>query len=142
MLVLIRRSRPLLSLLQSPVLSRVHAPSPAAVLAVRGSARCITYRNMSGKTSKTIVLTGYGGYYKLKIEDRPVAAPGKGQVVVNVKASGINFAELMSRQGTYDRTPKVPAVLGLECSGVIVELGDGVSTFKVSFVAYFLSLIL
>src|SRR6218665_843658 len=131
MLVLIRCSRPLLSLLTFAVLSRIHTQS-LAVLAVLGSARCIIYRNMSGKTSKTIVLTGYGGYDKLKIETRTVIAPGKGQVVVNVKASGISFADLMCRQGTYPRIPKLPAVLGLECSGVIVELGDGVDTLKVS----------
>lgn len=80
--------------------------------------------------SKTIVLTGYGGYDKLKVEQRPIPTPGRGQVVVNVKASGINFAELMCRQGTYDRTPKVPAILGLECSGIVTELGEGVKTLQ------------
>jgi NADPH:quinone reductase-like Zn-dependent oxidoreductase len=81
-------------------------------------------------SSKTIVLTGYGGYDKLKIEYRPIPRPGQGQVVVQVKASGINFAELMCRQGTYDRTPKVPAVLGMEACGVVHDVGPGVSTLK------------
>ena len=83
------------------------------------------------ETSKTIVLMGHGGYDKLKIEERPRPKSGKGQVIVNVKASGINFAELMARQGMYDNCPPVPCVLGLEGSGIVVELGEGVTKLKV-----------
>jgi NADPH:quinone reductase-like Zn-dependent oxidoreductase len=82
-------------------------------------------------SSKTIVLTGYGGYDKLKIEFQPVPKPSASNVIVNVIASGVNFAELMCRQGTYDRTPKVPAVLGMEAAGVVVDVGDGVDMPKV-----------
>jgi len=81
--------------------------------------------------SKTIVLTGFGGYDKLKIEHRPVPAPQAGHVIVNVKASGINFAELMCRQGTYPDPPKLPAVLGFEAGGVVTQLGPGVTNLKV-----------
>ena len=84
-------------------------------------------------SSKTIVLTGYGGYDKLQIESRPIPKPGEGHIIVKVVASGVNFAELMCRQGTYDRTPKVPAVLGIEASGVIVDIGNGVDKLKVTF---------
>jgi hypothetical protein len=82
-------------------------------------------------SSKTIVLTGYGGYDQLKIEIRPIPKPSISNVIINVVASGVNFAELMCRQGTYDRTPKVPAVLGMEAAGVVVDVGDGVDTPKV-----------
>lgn len=90
----------------------------------------IPSRGMSSQTSKTLVLTGFGGYDKMKVEQRPIPKPGKGQVVINVKASGINFAELMCRQGTYTRIPKLPAVLGLECSGVVDNIGEGVQNVK------------
>ena len=83
-------------------------------------------------TSKTIVLVGHGGYDKLKIQQNDRPTPGKGEVLVNVKASGVNFAELMCRQGMYDRCPKPPTVLGLEAAGVITEVGEGVEKFKVS----------
>lgn len=83
------------------------------------------------KTSKTVVLTGYGGYDKLTVRDEPIGVPGRDQVLVQVKATGINFAELMCRQGTYDRTPKIPAVLGLEGSGVVVNVGPGVTALKI-----------
>jgi len=85
----------------------------------------------SVKTSKTIVLTAYGGYDVLKIEERPIPRATAGHVVVEIKASGINFAELMARQGIYDRTPKTPAVLGMEGAGVITEVGEGVTNVKV-----------
>jgi NADPH:quinone reductase-like Zn-dependent oxidoreductase len=82
------------------------------------------------KTSKTIVLTGYGGYDKLKVEQKPYPTVKPGHAVVHIYASGINFAELMSRQGTYDRTPKTPAVLGLEGAGVVEQVGQGVTNVK------------
>ena len=79
--------------------------------------------------SKTIVLTGYGGYDKLVIEYRPVPnRPPPDMVVVQVKASGVNFAELMCRQGIYDKTPSVPAVLGMEAAGIIVDIGSAVES--------------
>lgn len=83
------------------------------------------------RTAKTIVLTGYGGYDKLRTEYRPIPALTPGHVLVHIRASGINFAELMARQGTYDRTPKTPAVLGLEGSGVVADVGSGVTNVKV-----------
>ena len=50
-------------------------------------------------TAKTIVLVGHGGLDKLKIQQKERPKPGQGEVLVNVKATGINFAELMARQG-------------------------------------------
>ncbi len=50
-------------------------------------------------TTKTIVLVGHGGYDKLKIQQKERPNPGKGEVQINVKAAGLNFAELACRQG-------------------------------------------
>ena len=82
-------------------------------------------------TSKTIVLVGHGGSDKLKIRQTPIRKPGKDEVLVNIKASGINFSEIMCRQGMYDRSPKLPTVLGLEAAGIIVEVGEDVKSLKV-----------
>ena len=82
-------------------------------------------------TNKTLVLTGNGGYDKLQIQYFPMPKPGQGEVLVKIKACGINFAELMARAGMYDRAPKCPCVLGLEAAGVVVQLGEGVTTLKV-----------
>lgn len=66
----------------------------------------------------------------MKIEQRPIPSVKPGYALVHILASGINFAELMSRQGTYDRTPKTPAVLGFEGAGIIEDVGSDVSNVK------------
>ncbi|MCI5095131.1 MAG: NADPH:quinone oxidoreductase family protein [Rhodobacteraceae bacterium] len=53
--------------------------------------------------------------------------PGPGQVKVDVKACGLNFADLLMQKGTYQDTPAAPFTLGMEVSGVISALGDSVS---------------
>ncbi len=54
---------------------------------------------------------------------------GKGQVRIRVKAAGINFADLMARVGLYPDAPKLPCVVGYEVSGVVDQVGEGVSGF-------------
>ena len=54
----------------------------------------------------------------------PVARPG--QVVVAVRAAGVNRADLLQRQGRYPPPPGASAILGLECSGVVAEVGADV----------------
>jgi len=55
----------------------------------------------------------------------PVAKPG--EVRVRVRAAGINFADLMARVGLYPDAPKIPCVVGYEVSGVVDQVGDGVT---------------
>ena len=50
---------------------------------------------------------------------------------MNIRASGINFAELMARQGMYTTTHKLPTILGFEGAGEVVEVGDKVTDRKV-----------
>lgn len=47
-------------------------------------------------------------------------------------SSGLNFQDLMARQGAIESLPKAPFILGFECSGVIEQVGEGVEKFKVS----------
>lgn len=47
--------------------------------------------------------------------------------------SGLNFIDLMVRQGNIDNPPKTPLVLGFECSGIVEALGDSVKGFEVMF---------
>ena len=46
--------------------------------------------------------------------------------------SGLNFADIMQRQGLYPGAPPVPYVMGYECSGVIEAVGEGVTDFEAS----------
>lgn len=81
-----------------------------------------------GEQYKAVVLTGFGGYDKLRVERRTGAmVPAAGEVRIRVHACGLNFAELMARQGLYDCLPKKPpVVLGMECAGEVDAVGEGV----------------
>jgi putative PIG3 family NAD(P)H quinone oxidoreductase len=57
--------------------------------------------------------------------------PGAGEVVVDVAASAVNRADLLQRQGLYPPPPGASDVIGLECSGRIAALGDGVTGWSV-----------
>jgi NADPH:quinone reductase-like Zn-dependent oxidoreductase len=72
-----------------------------------------------------------GGPEVLQIEDIAVAAPGKGEVQISVKALGLNRAEAMFRSGQYLEDPKLPARLGYEAAGTVAAIGPGVQGFKV-----------
>lgn len=75
---------------------------------------------------RALVLTGFGGYDKLKVQPRRIGGPRPGEVSVRVRACGLNFADLMARQGLYDRLPPPPVCPGMECAGTVQALGDGV----------------
>lgn len=83
---------------------------------------------------RCLVLTGFGGYDKVKLQSRPAVppAPGPGQLTLRVRACGLNFADLMGRQGLYDRLPPLPVTPGMEAAGVVVAVGEGVDDRKVS----------
>jgi NADPH:quinone reductase-like Zn-dependent oxidoreductase len=72
-----------------------------------------------------------GSSQVLRIEDLEIAAPQAGEVQIEVKALGINRAEVMYRSGQYTFAPTFPAILGYEASGVIRALGAGVSGLQV-----------
>lgn len=83
---------------------------------------------------RSLVLTGFGGYDKVKLQSRPAAppAPGAGHLTLRVRACGLNFADLMARQGLYDRLPPLPVTPGMEGAGVVIAVGEGVNDRKVS----------
>ena len=67
-----------------------------------------------------------GGPEALQVLDLSDPLPGEGEVVIDVVASGLNRADIMQRMGHYSPPPGISDVLGLECSGVISAVGDGV----------------
>ncbi len=76
---------------------------------------------------RQIVITGHGGPEKLKVHESPDPTPGDGALRIRVKASGINFADILARQGLYPDSPKIPFVVGYEVSGTVDGLGQGVN---------------
>ncbi|GAB3356634.1 NAD(P)H-quinone oxidoreductase [Amycolatopsis echigonensis] len=61
----------------------------------------------------------------------PDPEPGPGEVLLDVTASAVNRADLLQRQGNYPPPPGASDILGLECSGTIAELGEGVEGWQV-----------
>lgn len=78
-----------------------------------------------------ITLTEFGTPDVMQWTEVPDLRPERGQVIVDVAAAGVNRADLMQRQGFYPPPPGASETLGLECSGIISELGDGVHDWKV-----------
>ncbi|QCQ93242.1 NAD(P)H-quinone oxidoreductase [Rhodococcus sp. SGAir0479] len=72
-----------------------------------------------------------GGPDVLSWTEVPDPTPGRGEVIVEVAASAVNRADLMQRQGFYPPPPGASDIPGLECSGVITEVGPDVHGWKV-----------
>ena len=68
-----------------------------------------------------------GGAEVLKVEDLPLAEPGKGEVRLKVEAIGLNRAEIMFRKGKYLEAPQLPSRLGYEAAGIVDAVGPGTS---------------
>ncbi|MDB5097598.1 MAG: Synaptic vesicle rane protein [Cyanobacteria bacterium RYN_339] len=80
---------------------------------------------------RAVVITRHGGPDVLEVREMPDPVPGPGEVRIAVKASGINFADLMARMGLYPEAPKPPSVVGYEVAGVVDMLGPGVTRWAV-----------
>ncbi|WP_028474561.1 NAD(P)H-quinone oxidoreductase [Nocardioides alkalitolerans] len=72
-----------------------------------------------------------GGPEALVLSDHTDPRPGPGEVLVEVVATAVNRADLMQRRGFYPPPPGVTEVLGLECSGRVAALGEGVTGWSV-----------
>ena len=75
---------------------------------------------------RCVVTTKNGGTEVLQVQERPDPLPGAGEAVVAVKAAGLNFADILARQGLYPDGPRKPCVMGYEVSGVVESVGEGV----------------
>ena len=74
---------------------------------------------------------GSGSAEALRVGERPDPTPGSGQVVVRVRAAGVNRPDLLQRAGGYPPPPGASDVLGLEVAGEIEAVGDGVGRWAV-----------
>jgi NADPH:quinone reductase len=78
---------------------------------------------------KAIILHEHGGPEVLKLEERPTPAPGAGQALVQIAATGVNFIEIYQRQGRY-KLP-LPCGIGGEGAGTVIAVGPDVTEVKV-----------
>jgi NADPH:quinone reductase-like Zn-dependent oxidoreductase len=80
---------------------------------------------------KAVWIPQYGKPDVLEVREGQDPEPGAGQVRIRVRASGINFAEIMARQGLYQDAPPPPMVVGYEVAGTIDAVGRGVEADKI-----------
>ncbi|XP_019954223.1 synaptic vesicle membrane protein VAT-1 homolog-like [Paralichthys olivaceus] len=83
------------------------------------------------KEMRAVVLAGFGGLNKLRVSRKPMPEPQEGEVKIRVKACGLNFLDLIVRQGTIDNPPKPPLVPGFECSGIVESVGENTKGFEI-----------
>ena len=80
---------------------------------------------------KALVCNEFGPTENLALEERPVPTPGKGEILVDVKAAGVNFPDVLTVQGKYQFKPQLPFVPGAELAGIVTAVGEGVTSRKV-----------
>ena len=80
---------------------------------------------------RAVFISRHGGPEVLEVRERrdPQVAPG--EVRIEVRAAGINFADLLARTGMYPDAPKPPCVIGYEVAGVVESIGTGVESVAV-----------
>jgi NADPH:quinone reductase len=83
------------------------------------------------RSMTAIIAPQPGGPERLAAVERPVPSHGCGEVLIKVAAAGINGADLLQRRGHYPLREGTTDILGLEASGEIVALGEGVKEWKV-----------
>jgi putative PIG3 family NAD(P)H quinone oxidoreductase len=80
---------------------------------------------------RAVLCSGQGGVEVMSIADVDTPEAGPGEVAIDVAASAVNRADILQRQGHYTPPPGASDVLGLECSGVVAEVGNGVTDWRV-----------
>lgn len=77
---------------------------------------------------KQIWIGRAGGYEALEVREARDPTPAPGELVIDVKAIGVNFADVLARMGRYPDAPPIPCVIGYEVAGVVAEVGADVTT--------------
>jgi putative PIG3 family NAD(P)H quinone oxidoreductase len=81
-------------------------------------------------TMTAITITEPGGPMVLKAEKRPLPEPGAGEILIRVKAAGVNRPDVLQRQGAYPPPPGASDLPGLEVAGEVAALGEGVKRWR------------
>ncbi|HWU21989.1 MAG TPA: alcohol dehydrogenase catalytic domain-containing protein, partial [Nocardioides sp.] len=80
---------------------------------------------------RAIIASEPGGPEVLSLTEVPDPVAGPGEVLVRVAATAVNRADLLQRMGFYPPPPGASDIIGLECSGTITALGEGVTGWSV-----------
>jgi NADPH2:quinone reductase len=78
---------------------------------------------------RAVICRAWGEVEQLTLEDVPAPVPGRGEVLIDVEATGVNYAEAVMVAGRYQTRPDFPFSPGLETAGVVARCGEGVTRF-------------
>jgi len=81
-------------------------------------------------TMTAIGITSPGGPEMLAPQERPVPQAGEGEILINVRAAGVNRPDVAQRMGVYPPPPGITDIPGLEIAGVVAACGPGVGRWK------------
>ncbi len=80
---------------------------------------------------RAVIATEPGGPEVLKLSEVADPVPGAGEVLIRVAATAVNKADTLQRQGRYAPPPGASEIIGMECSGTVAALGEGVDAWSV-----------
>lgn len=86
---------------------------------------------------QAVVLTTFGGAENFKIQAVPKPMPKANQVLVRVCATSINPVDYQTRRGDYKDLVRLPAIIGVDVSGVVEAVGEAVTEFEVGTEVYY-----
>ncbi len=79
---------------------------------------------------QAIAIENPGRQYRLVLKESPTPEPGAGEILIKVSAAGLNHADLLQARGHYPPPPGASEILGMEVSGTVAALGQGVNEFS------------
>src|SRR5688572_13116892 len=85
-------------------------------------------------TCRRVTIKRAGSYDRLELETIPGLVPGKGQVIIDVKATGVNYADCIVRMGLYSSAKEFvgwPITPGFEVAGLVQAVGEGVTDLAI-----------
>ena len=80
---------------------------------------------------KAIIVREYGDESVMKLEETETQKPGAGEILVQIKAAGVNPVDTYVRQGNHPSAPSVPFTPGKDAAGIVSAIGDGVSKVSI-----------
>ncbi|WP_216362530.1 zinc-binding dehydrogenase [Bowmanella denitrificans] len=80
---------------------------------------------------QAVIIEQFGPASAMRLVELPTPTPGPDEVLVRVKAASVNPVDIQTRRGDYQSAIPLPAKLGVDCAGVIEQVGEGVKNLKV-----------
>ena len=80
---------------------------------------------------RAVELNGYEGFQSLRLVEVEKPKPAAKEILIEVKAAGINYAEIELTQAKYQIAKPLPFIMGFEASGIVAEVGSQVKNHKV-----------